>query len=60
MIDKMNDQDVVDAFTATRRVKRIRPEFIADVTQYRYLFSVAQCYLQTTEGTDVDAIQISC
>ena len=56
MIDKLNEQHVVDVFTATRHVKRVRPQFVTNVAQYRFLFTVAERYILKTDGTDVDDV----
>ena len=46
VIDKLNDQHVVDVFTATRHVKRVRPQFVADPLHYHFLFTIAERYIQ--------------
>ena len=58
MIDKLNDQHVVDVFTATRHVKRVRPQFVADPLHYHFLFTIAERYILKSDGTNIDDVDL--
>ncbi|XP_072050039.1 receptor-type tyrosine-protein phosphatase U-like [Amphiura filiformis] len=49
IIDKIKEQQLVDVFQATKRVRKSRHDTIPTVDQYRFCYEVAHEYLQAFE-----------
>jgi len=50
MLEKINAEQEVDVFNAVRKIRIDRPQFVPSVDQYRFLYQMAQEYIDSFEA----------
>ena len=50
MLEKINAEQEVDVFNAVKKIRTDRPQFVPSVDQYRFLYQMAQEYIDSFEA----------